>query len=167
MSDNPSKLIVPLLEETNFPMWCPAMEARLRQLGIFRDVTGERTEPEEPNYVMETPATATAAAIPLTREERTLNTQLKVAYERELNEFCDHQEKAASDILSHLSRSQRTHVADHHDNPAKMWATIKAGHVQQVPGMRFSAYNHLFSIVKGPEEALPAVASRVGEAIAY
>jgi hypothetical protein len=107
------------------------------------------------------------AAIPLTQEERALNAQLKAAYERELNEFCDRQEKAASDILAHLSRLQRTHVADHHSNPAKMWATIKAVHVQQVPGMRLSAYNNLFSIVMGPEETLPAVASRVKEAIAH
>jgi hypothetical protein len=47
-----------------------------------------------------------------------------------------------------------------------MWETIRNVHVQQVPGMRFSAYNDLFSIVKGPEETLPAVASRVEEAIA-
>jgi hypothetical protein len=73
MSDNPSKLMVPLLEESNFPLWRPAMEACLRQLGIFRIVTGKRTELEEPNYVEETPATATATAIPLSREERTLN----------------------------------------------------------------------------------------------
>jgi hypothetical protein len=65
MLDNPLKLIVPLLEETNFPTWRPAMEARLRQLGVFRIVTGERTEPKEPDYVVETSATATAAAIPL------------------------------------------------------------------------------------------------------
>jgi hypothetical protein len=79
-----------------------------------------------------------------------LNAQLKSACERELNEFKDRQEKAAGDILAHLSRSQRTHVVDCHDDPTKMWATIKAVHVQQVPGMRFSAYNDLFSIVKGP-----------------
>jgi hypothetical protein len=166
MSDNPSKLTVGLLEETNFLTWCPAMEARLRQLGVFCIVTGERTEPEEPNYVEETPATATAAAIPLTREERSLNAQLKAAYDHEVSEFRDRQEKAAGDILAHLSRLQHTHVVDHQDDPAMMWATIKAVHVQQVPSMCFSAYNDLFSIVKGPEETLPAVASRIDEAIA-
>jgi transposase InsO family protein len=170
MSDNPSKLTVPLLEETNYPTWRPAMEARLRQLGVFRIVTGERQQPEEPDYVTPTPAggtaTAPVAAVALTREERTLNAQLKVAYERELNEFKDRQEKAAGDILAHLSRSQCTHVADSHNDPAKMWETIRNVHVQQVPGMHFSAYNDLFSIVKGPEETLPAVASRVEEALA-
>jgi hypothetical protein len=122
------------------------------------------------DYAVPTPVAGTAvapiAAIPLMREERALNAQLKPAYERELNKFCDRQEKAAGDILAHLSRSQRTHVVDWHHDPAKMWATLKAVHVQQVPGMRFSAYNNLFSIVKGPEETLPAVASRVEEAIA-
>jgi hypothetical protein len=120
MLDNLSKLCVPLLEEANFPTWRLAMEARLRQLGVFRIVTSKRTEPEEPNYVKETPATATAAAIPLTREERALNAQLKSAYERELNEFKDRQEMAAGDILAHLSRSQRTHAVDCHNDPAKM-----------------------------------------------
>jgi hypothetical protein len=37
---------------------------------------------------------------------------------------------------------------------------LKSVHLQQVPGMRFSVF------VKGPEETLPAVASRVEEAIA-
>jgi hypothetical protein len=166
MSDNPSKLTVPLLEETNFPLWRPAMEARLRQLGVFCIVTGERTAPQTPDYVEETPATATDTAIPLTREERALNASLKVTYDREMNEFHDRQEKAAGDILAHLSRSQRTHVVDRQDGPAWMWAMLKSVHLQQVPGMRFSVYNDLFSIVKGPEETLPAVASRIEEAIA-
>jgi hypothetical protein len=47
-----------------------------------------------------------------------------------------------------------------------MWETIRNVHVQQVPGMRFSAYNDLFSIVKHPEQTFPAIASRVEEAIA-
>jgi hypothetical protein len=171
MSDNPSKLTVPLLEETNFPSWRPAMEARLRQLGVFRIVTCERKEPEVPNYTVPIPAggTATApiAAVALTREERAFNAQLKSAYERELSEFKDRQEKAAGDIFAHLSCLQCTHVADCHNDPAEMWKMIRNVHVQQVPGMRFSAYNDLFSIVKGPEETLPAVASRAEEAIAH
>jgi hypothetical protein len=47
-----------------------------------------------------------------------------------------------------------------------MWATIKAVHVQQVPGMRFSTYNNLFSIIKVLEETLPAIATRIEEAVA-
>jgi hypothetical protein len=170
MSDNPSTLTVPLLEETNFPLWCPAMEARLRQLGVFRIVTGEHKEPEAPDYAVPTPAGGTAttpiAAIPLVREEQALNAQLKSAYKRELDEFKYRQEKAVGDILAHLSRSQRTHVADCHNDPAEMWETIRNVHVQQVPGMRFSAYNNLFSIVKGPGETLPTLAPRVEKAIA-
>jgi hypothetical protein len=166
MSDGPLELSMPLLEEANYPTWRPAMEAHLRQLGVFRIVTGKRTAPQTPDYVKETPGTATNAAIPLTREERSFNAWLKVAYDRELNGFCDHQEKAAGDILAHLSRSQRTHVVNRQDDPAWMWAMLKSVHLQQVSGTRFSTYNNLFSIVKGPEETLPAVASLVEEAIA-
>jgi hypothetical protein len=83
-----------------------------------------------------------------------------------MNEFHDCQEKAAGDILAHLSRLQRTHVVDRGDDPAWMRAMLKSVHRQQVPGMRFSAYHNLFSVVKGHEETLPAVASRVEEAIA-
>jgi hypothetical protein len=61
---------------------------------------------------------------------------------------------AAGDILAHLSRLQRTHVADCHNDRAVMWKMIRNVHMQQVPGMRFSAYNNLFSIVKGPDTTL-------------
>jgi hypothetical protein len=64
-----------------------------------------------------------------------------------MNKFRDRQEKAAGNILAHLSHSQRTHVVDRQDDPAWMWAMLKSVHLQQVPGMRFSAYNDLFSIV--------------------
>jgi hypothetical protein len=58
-----------------------------------------------------------------------------------MNEFRDHQEKAASDILAHLSRLQHTHIVDCQDGPAWMWAMLKSVHLQRVPGMHFSAYN--------------------------
>jgi hypothetical protein len=128
-------------------------------------VTGKCTEPEVPNYVTPTPTGGTAATlvavVPLTWEEWTLNTQLKSAYKRKLNEFKHCQEKAAGDILTHLSRPQRTYVINCHDDPAEMWATIRNDHIQQIPSMRFSAYNNLFSIVKGLEKTLPAVAPRI------
>jgi hypothetical protein len=39
-------------------------------------------------------------------------------------------------------------------------------HIQQVPGMRFSAYNKLFSVAKGADEMLPAVALHVEDTLA-
>jgi hypothetical protein len=57
------------------------------------------------NYAEHTPAVGTTTASPLTPEEWALNAQLKMVYKCELNKFHDHQEKAASDILAHLSRS--------------------------------------------------------------
>jgi hypothetical protein len=38
-------------------------------------------------------------------------------------------------------------------------------HVQQVPGMRFLAYNELFSVTKGADETLPAVALQVEDTL--
>jgi hypothetical protein len=155
MSDNPSKLMVPHMEETNFPVWHPAMEACLRQLGVFHIITGKRKEPEVPDYALPTPASGTAtvpiAAVTLTREERALNAQLKSVCKRKQNKSKDRQETAASDILAHLFCSQHTHIADCHNDPAVMWETIRNVHMQQVPDTHFSMYNNLSSIVKGPE----------------
>jgi hypothetical protein len=47
-----------------------------------------------------------------------------------------------------------------------MWQALVTVHVQQVPGTCFSTYNDLFSIAKGAEKTLPAVASRVEIALA-
>jgi hypothetical protein len=89
-----------------------------------------------------------------------------VAYERELNEFRDRQEKAAGDILAHQSRLQRTHVADHHHNPAP-----DVGHDQG--RARPAGPRHAFQRVQqplldcqGPGANSPRRSSRVGEAIA-
>jgi hypothetical protein len=99
MSDNPSKLMVPHMEETNFPVWHPAMEACLRLLGVFHIITGKRKEPEVPDYTLPTPASGTAtvpiAAVTLTREERALNAQLKSACKRKQNKSKDRQERTA------------------------------------------------------------------------
>jgi hypothetical protein len=79
------------------------MEARLCLLCVFCIVTGECTQPQAPNCIEGTPQIGATAAIFLTCEERALNSQLKVAYERELNKFHDRQEKAAGDILPRAS----------------------------------------------------------------
>jgi hypothetical protein len=52
MLDNPLKLSVPLLEEANYSTSCPAMEARLRQLGDFHIVTGKTQELLLPGLIL-------------------------------------------------------------------------------------------------------------------
>jgi hypothetical protein len=47
----------------------------------------------------------------------------------------------------------------------EMWEALIDVHVQRLPGTRFSAYNNLFSIVKGADESLPGVAARVEDTL--
>jgi hypothetical protein len=157
MLDNPSKLSVPLLEEANYPIWRPAMEVRLRQFGVFRIVTGETQEPSPPGLI---PPTQDAQG----HDE--LLPQAALILNKQLSAYREREEKAAGDILAHLSRSQQTHVKDKGSDAKGIWDALKLVHVQQVPGMRFSAYNELFSITKGANETLPAVALRVEDALA-
>jgi hypothetical protein len=65
----------------------------------------------------------------------------------------------------HISTFQRVHLAEANTAYA-MWQVLVAVHVQQVPSTCFSVYNDLFSIAKGAEETLPAVASCVEIALA-
>jgi hypothetical protein len=165
MSDNPSKLSVPLLEEANYPTWRPAMEARLRQFGDFRIVTVETQEPSPPGLIPPT-QDAQGRDEPLPQAALILNGQMTLEYQKQLSTYREREEKAAGDILAHLSRSQQTHVKDKGSDAKGIWDALKLVHVQQVPGMRFSAYNELFSVTKGADETLSSVASRVEDALA-
>jgi hypothetical protein len=137
------------------------MEAHLHQLGVYRICSGAYQAPDEPDYT--TPA---IPAVKLTREARAVNATLKVSYVRAKRDFLDCEEKAAGDILAHLSCSEQVHSADTKNDARAMWEVLHAIHVQKVPGTRFSAYSELFSIAKGPDEILPAVATRVKKALA-
>jgi transposase InsO family protein len=166
MSDNLSKLSVPLLEEANYLTWRPAMEARLRQFGIFRIVTGETQEPLPPALIPHT-QDAQGHDEPLPQAALILNGQMSLEYQKQLSMYREHKEKAAGDILAHLSRLQQTHVKDKGSDTKGIWDALKLVHVQQVPGMRFSVYNELFSVVKGTDKTLPSVALRVKDALAH
>jgi hypothetical protein len=82
-----------------------------------------------------------------------------------LKSWFDKDKKACGDILAHVSTTQRVHI-EGETSAYAMWQALLKIHMQQVPGTRFSAYNELFSIVKRPEDTLPAVAARVKAAIA-
>jgi hypothetical protein len=41
-----------------------------------------------------------------------LNGQMSLEYQKQLSTYREREEKAAGDILAHLSRSQQTHVKD-------------------------------------------------------
>lgn len=165
MTDTSSKLSAALLDEYNYHSWRPAMESRLRQLGCFRIVTGESQEPSPPMLIAATRDTQ-GNEEELPQAGQILNGSLLLEYTKLLNAYRDKEEKAAGEILAHMSRSQQTLVKDKLSDAKGIWDALKLVHVQQVPGTRFSAYNELFGIVKGPEETLPAVAARVEDALA-
>jgi hypothetical protein len=164
MSNNPSKLSVPLLEEANYPTWHPAMKARLRQFGVFRIVTVETQEPLPPGLIPPTQDTQ-GHDEPLPQAALILNGQMTFEYQKQLSAYHECKEKPASNILAHLSCSQQTHVKDKGSDAEGVWDALKLVHVQQVPGMPFSVYNELFSVTKGANKLLPAVASRVEDAL--
>ena len=72
---------------------------------------------------------------------------------------------AAGLILLSLEESQHTHVAGLEEDPVLMWKTLEDVHIQKRPNSRFLAYSNLLSIVKQPEESLPALTTRIEQAI--
>jgi hypothetical protein len=146
--------------ETNWLQWRPAMTARLRQHGLWRVTMGESLPPSEPT-IFEPVAPATT----LSRTEESHNYAAQHDYNTKLEAWAEKNKKAQGDLLAHISTSQHVHLAEANTAYA-MWQALVAVHVQQVPGMRFSTYNDLFSIAKGAEETLPAVASCVEIALA-
>jgi hypothetical protein len=161
MLDNTSThLSVFELTENNFITWRPCIQAHLAQRGLLRVVHGDLLPPTAPS-LLSPQGTATT----LTNAESIANAQAEQDYEQRLKLWLDKDEKARGDILAHVSTTQRVHI-EGETSAYAMWQALLKIHMQQVPGTRFSAYNELFSIVKRPEDTLPAVAARVEAAIA-
>jgi hypothetical protein len=137
----------------------------LRQFGVFRIVTGETQEPSPPALIPHT-QDAQGHNVPLPQAALILNGQMSLEYQKQLSTYHEREEKPAGNILAHLSRLQQTHIKDKGSDAKGIWDALKLVHFQKVSGMRFSAYNELFSIVKGADNTLPSVASRVGDTLA-
>jgi hypothetical protein len=136
------------------------MTARLRQRGLWCVTMGESLPPSEPTLFEPVAPTTT-----LSCTEELHNYAAQCNHDTKLDAWAEKDKKAQGNLLAHISTSQRVHLAEANTAYA-MWQALVAVHVQQVPGMRFSMYNNLFSITKGAEETLPAVASRVEIALA-
>ena len=72
---------------------------------------------------------------------------------------------AAGLIMLNLQDSQLTHISGTEDDPQLIWDTLEAVHIQKRPNSRFMAYSNLLNISKLPEESLPAVTTRIEQAI--
>jgi hypothetical protein len=94
-----------------------------------------------------------------------MNAQIEMKNAEAMDCFEMNKEKAAGEIYAHLLVSQQMHVKGKEDNPVAMWRALSTVHQQQVPGMRFTAYNNLFNVVKDADKLLPSVAGCVMEAL--
>jgi hypothetical protein len=63
-----------------------------------------------------------------------------------------------------VEQEQRVHFQGIQDSPVKMWEALEAVHRQKKAGMRFNAYDELFSIRKLEEESLQSLINRVESA---
>jgi hypothetical protein len=161
MSDNTSThLSVFKLTEDNFITWHPCIQVCLAQRGLLRIVHGNLLPPTAP-MLLAPQGTATV----LSNAKSIANAQAEQEYKHRLESWFDKDKKARSNILAHVSTTQRVHIKGE-TSAYTMWQALLKIHMQQVPGTRFSAYNKLFSIVKRPKDTLPAVAARVEAAIA-
>jgi hypothetical protein len=162
MSDNAtSSLKVEPLDGNNWFTFRPAMTARFQQRGLWRVVTGDVLPPPIPVYFV---ATGTPVG-PLTAQEVLANSTLENDFDRKNDSWFNKDEKARGDLLAHISVTQRVHI-EGEDTAYAMWQALIKVHVLQVPGMRFNAYNDMFSIAKAPAEDLTSVAARVKQSLA-
>ena len=72
-------------------------------------------------------------------------------------------ERAAGAIMLSLSREEQDAVREHQDDAVKMWAALKARHVQVKATSRFHEYSDFFSIRLREGEQLSDLAGRVQE----
>jgi hypothetical protein len=121
---------------------------------------GESLPPSEPTLFEPVAPTTT-----LSCTEELHNYAAQCNHDTKLDAWAEKDKKAQGNLLAHINTSQRVHLAEANTAYA-MWQALVAVHVQQVPGMRFSMYNNVFSITKGAEETLPAVVTCVKIALA-
>jgi hypothetical protein len=87
------------------------------------------------------------------------NGKMMLKYQKQLSAYCEREEKAAGNILAHLSYLRQIQVKGKDSNTKGIGDVLKLVCVQQVLGIHFLVYNDLFSIVKGTDEMLSVVVS--------
>jgi hypothetical protein len=168
ISNNDSTTITsanpPHLKEDNYHSWEPLMAAYLCSCGEYRLVSGMLQRPSPPSLLVAAIDTQ-GNDIAFTVDQQMHNSKLQTSYDDKMEKYNALHEKACGDIMKFIAPSQRVHVKGLEGNAPGMWAALIAVHLQQAPGTQFSAYNELFGIVKGPNESLTHLVSRVSDAM--
>jgi hypothetical protein len=152
------------LTEANWVAWSTLQAARLRQLSVWSVITEEHTAPAL--ELLQAGTNEDGTLIPLTTDQKALNIRICLDNNAAAERFRSARKKAAGDIYVHLSQSQRAHVWGIENDHIAMWDKLSGIHSQQVPGMRFGAYNELLSVTKQQDKSLQAVAGCASEALA-
>jgi hypothetical protein len=129
---------IPELNETNWMSWSSRMTARLCQLGLWH-IIDESWEKPKLDLIVAT-KDVNGKVIALTAEQQLVNAKIKLDHGASCKRYLLAKEKAAGDIYTHLSPSQRALVCSYKEDPAAMWGKLLKIHSQQVPGMCFGAY---------------------------
>jgi hypothetical protein len=158
-----SAAAIPELTETNWVTWNVQQAAHMRQLSVWSVITKEHTLPAL--ELLEASTNKDGTLIPLTTDQKALNIRIRLNNNAAAERFRSACKKATGDIYIHLSQLLCVHVRGIKDNPIAMWDKLSSIHSQQVPSMRFGAYNKLLSVTKQPDESLQSVAGCVSEAL--
>jgi hypothetical protein len=154
----------PHLKEDNYHSWEPLMAAYLCSCGEYRLVSGMLQRPSPPSLLVAA-INAQGNDIAITIDQQMHNSKLQTSYNDKMEKYGALHKKACGDIMKFIVPSQHVHVKGLESNAPGMWAALIAVHLQQAPGTRFSAYNKLYGIVKGPNESLTHLVSRVSDAM--
>jgi len=76
-------------------------------------------------------------------------------------------DKACGWMYLSIEDDQKIHFKGIEGDPVKIWAALSAIHLQKRPGMRFNAYDDLFSIRKQEDETLQTLMNRVDTSIRH
>jgi hypothetical protein len=155
--------LCPHLGNTNWGAFHPQMCACLQIKGVWRIITKDWTQPAL--KLLKPSIGANGKKISLTMEQQTLNTCMHADPGPLLHLFHIAKEKATSKVYAHFEPLQHAHVWGLEDDPVAMWDKLSLIHLQQVPGMHFTAYNKLFSIVKKPNKTLSSLAGCVSNTL--
>ena len=69
--------------------------------------------------------------------------------------------KAAGELYLSVEPDQKSHFHGILSDPIKIWTTLRDVHMSKKPGVRFNAYDSLFSIRKQPNESLQSLCARI------
>ena len=74
---------------------------------------------------------------------------------------------AAGYLWDMVEPSQRTHFRGYDDSPVRIWSALLQAHTTLPPGVRFNAYDSLFSLRKRDDEKLHDYGVRIQKAMDY